>query len=96
MEAIIKSMTIQERRNPTILNGSRKKRIAAGSGTRVQDVNRLLKQFEESRKLMKQLTDAAAKKANELYAGHEVSTAIIFLAYFSCGRFLGQTAMHIK
>jgi len=62
VEAIIKSMTIQERRNPTILNGSRKKRIAAGSGTRVQDVNRLLKQFEESRKLMKQLTDAGGKK----------------------------------
>jgi len=62
VEAIIKSMTVNERRNPAILNGSRKKRIAQGSGSRVQDVNRLLKQFEDSRKLMKQLTDAGGKK----------------------------------
>ena len=44
-----------------MLNGSRKKRIARGSGTRVQDVNRLVKQFEESRKLMKQFTDMGKK-----------------------------------
>lgn len=50
IEAIIQSMTIKERRNPEIINGSRRKRIAAGSGTRVQDVNRLLKKFEESKK----------------------------------------------
>ncbi len=62
VEAIIKSMTRQERRNPSILNGSRKKRIAVGSGTKVQDVNRLLKQFEESRKLMKQFADMGSKK----------------------------------
>ncbi len=62
VEAIIKSMTLHERRNPAILNGSRKKRIASGSGTRVQDVNRLIKQFEESRKLMKQFADAGGKK----------------------------------
>lgn len=62
VEAIIRSMTPQERRNPTILNGSRKKRIARGSGTRVQDVNRLVKQFDESRRLMKQLTDMSGKK----------------------------------
>lgn len=62
VEAIIHSMTPQERRNPTVINGSRKKRIAVGSGTRVQDVNRLLKQFEESRKLMKQLADAGGGK----------------------------------
>ena len=62
VEAIIKSMTSAERRNPQILNGSRKKRIARGSGTRVQDVNRLLKQFEDARKLMKQLTDMTGKK----------------------------------
>ncbi|MDD2619331.1 MAG: signal recognition particle protein [Syntrophomonadaceae bacterium] len=62
IEAIIKSMTIAERRDTTILNGSRKKRIARGSGTRVQEVNRLLKQFDESRKLMKQFADMTGKK----------------------------------
>ena len=46
-------MTPKERQNPRIINGSRRKRIAAGCGQRVQDVNRLLKQFEESKKLMK-------------------------------------------
>jgi signal recognition particle subunit SRP54 len=61
IEAIIQSMTKEERRNPLIINGSRKKRIARGSGTRVQDVNRLLKQFEESRKMMKQLADMSRK-----------------------------------
>ena len=55
IEAIIKSMTTAERENPNILNGSRRKRIAMGSGTQVQDVNRLLKQFEEARKMMKRL-----------------------------------------
>ncbi|MEN6460723.1 MAG: signal recognition particle protein [Syntrophomonas sp.] len=65
VEAIIKSMTIEERRNSTILNGSRKKRIARGSGTRVQDVNRLLKQFEDSRKLMKQFADMSGKKGKK-------------------------------
>ncbi len=64
IEAIIQSMTPpEERRNPSILNGSRKKRVARGSGMKVQDVNRLVKQFEESRKMMKQLTDMTAKKA---------------------------------
>jgi signal recognition particle subunit SRP54 len=53
VEAIIRSMTRQERRDPNIINGSRRKRIALGSGTRVQDVNRLLKQFTEARKMMK-------------------------------------------
>ncbi len=61
VEAIIKSMTFNERRDPAIINGSRKKRIARGSGTKVQDVNRLLKQFEESRKMMKQLADFGKK-----------------------------------
>lgn len=59
IEAIIQSMTIKERRNPEIINGSRRKRIAAGSGTRVQDVNRLLKKFEESKKMMKQMRGMA-------------------------------------
>ena len=58
VEAIIRSMTKKERRDPHIINGSRRKRIAAGSGTRVQDVNRLLKQFEEARKMMKQMQQA--------------------------------------
>ena len=53
LEAIITSMTPKERQNPRIIKGSRRKRIAAGCGQRVQDVNRLLKQFEESKKLMK-------------------------------------------
>ena len=52
VEAIINSMTIKERGNPKILNGSRRKRIARGSGTSIQDVNRLLKQFEEMKKMM--------------------------------------------
>ncbi|NLC06562.1 MAG: signal recognition particle protein [Syntrophomonadaceae bacterium] len=62
VEAIINSMTPAERRRPEIINGSRRKRIALGSGTRVQDVNRLLKQFEEIRRMMKQLTEAGFGK----------------------------------
>jgi signal recognition particle subunit SRP54 len=54
-EAIVLSMTMAERRNPKILNGSRRKRIARGSGTTVQEVNQLLKQFGEMNKMMKQL-----------------------------------------
>jgi signal recognition particle subunit SRP54 len=56
VEAIIQSMTPEERRNPKIIGGSRKRRIASGSGTRPQDVNRLLKQFVEAQKMMKMLT----------------------------------------
>lgn len=52
-EAIILSMTPHERENPTVINGSRKKRIADGSGTSIQAVNQLLKQFEASQKMMK-------------------------------------------
>ncbi|MBP3929843.1 MAG: signal recognition particle protein [Peptostreptococcaceae bacterium] len=55
-KAIVQSMTIEERRNPSILNASRKKRIAKGSGTSVQDVNRLIKQFNEMKKMMKMFT----------------------------------------
>jgi signal recognition particle subunit SRP54 len=55
VEAIIRSMTIQERRNPDVINGSRRRRIAAGSGTSVQEVNQLLSQFKQMRKLMKQM-----------------------------------------
>ncbi|MGP1412021.1 MAG: signal recognition particle protein [Peptoanaerobacter stomatis] len=56
IEAIIQSMTKQERANPSIINGSRKLRIAKGSGMQVNQVNRLLKQFEETRKMMKQMS----------------------------------------
>lgn len=56
IEAIIYSMTPQERSNPEIINGSRRRRIAAGSGTDLQEVNRLLKQFEQTRKMMYQMT----------------------------------------
>jgi signal recognition particle subunit SRP54 len=61
-EAIILSMTPAEREDPSLLNSSRKKRIAAGSGTQVVDVNRLLKQFDMMQQLTKQLTGAAKKK----------------------------------
>lgn len=54
-EAIIRSMTKRERRNPDLLNASRRKRIAAGSGTTVQDVNALIRQFEQARQMMKQV-----------------------------------------
>lgn len=56
VEAIISSMTMEERRLPKILNGSRRKRIARGSGTTIQDVNRLIKQFTEMQKMMSRLT----------------------------------------
>ncbi|MEF8983687.1 MAG: signal recognition particle protein [Bacteroidales bacterium] len=57
IEAIIRSMTPEERKDPKILNGSRRKRIADGSGTNVQEVNRLIKQFSETRKMMKKMKD---------------------------------------
>jgi signal recognition particle subunit SRP54 len=56
IEAIIRSMTPGERENPSVLNGSRRKRIAQGSGTTVQEVNKLVKQFDETRKMMKMMT----------------------------------------
>ncbi len=62
VEAIITSMTPQERKNPKLLNGSRRKRIAAGSGMKVQDVNRLIKQFEEAQKSMKKFKGMGGKK----------------------------------
>lgn len=61
IEAIIRSMTPQERKNPEILNGSRKKRIAKGSGTDIQDVNKLVKQFDDTRKMMKMVNSGKAK-----------------------------------
>ena len=62
IEAIILSMTKKERLYPDIINGSRRKRIAAGSGTSVEDVNKLLKQFDQMKKLMKQFTGMGKKK----------------------------------
>ncbi|MBR2951382.1 MAG: signal recognition particle protein [Clostridia bacterium] len=61
-EAIVLSMTQAERDNPQIINGSRRKRIADGSGCRVEDVNRLLKQFDQMKKLMKQMTGGGGKR----------------------------------
>lgn len=62
IEAIIQSMTPLERENPAVLNGSRRKRIAAGSGTNIQEVNRLIKQFDDTRKMMKMLTTGGARQ----------------------------------
>jgi signal recognition particle subunit SRP54 len=61
IEAIINSMTPGERQNPSMINGSRRRRIAQGSGTQLQDVNRLLKQFAETRKLMKRFMQGGKK-----------------------------------
>ena len=63
VEAIIRSMTMEERENPAILDGSRKKRIAKGSGTSVQEINNLLKQFQDMRKVMKMMNNAGGKRA---------------------------------
>ena len=65
-EAIILSMTQKERDHPDILNGSRKKRIAAGSGTSVEDVNKLLKQYEQMNKMMKQFMGKGGRKKKRM------------------------------
>jgi signal recognition particle subunit SRP54 len=62
VEAIIQSMTNEERRKPNIINGSRRQRIARGSGTRVQDVNKVLKQFSEMQRMMKKFSKGGMKK----------------------------------
>ena len=67
-EAIILSMTPEERRKPEILNASRKRRIAAGCGMKVEDINRLLKQYEQSNKMMKQMTKLG-KRGRNLFKG---------------------------
>jgi signal recognition particle subunit SRP54 len=66
IEAIISSMTPEERRDPEVINGSRRKRIAQGSGTSIQEVNRLLKQFRQIKKMMKQLNNGKMKKGGGL------------------------------
>ncbi len=63
IEAIIQSMTREERQRPAIINGSRRRRIAAGSGSTVQDVNRLLKQFDEMQRMMKRLSKGNMRRA---------------------------------
>lgn len=69
IEAIIGSMTPHERKNPQVIDGSRKKRIAAGSGTSLQDVNRLLKQFEETRKIMKLMSGKTGSNMRRMMGG---------------------------
>jgi len=64
VEAIIQSMTVEEKQHPEILNASRRRRIAKGSGTTIQDVNRLLKQFDDMKKMMKQFSEK--KKGNKM------------------------------
>ena len=68
-EAIILSMTPAERAKPSLINPSRKRRIAAGSGTRVEDVNRLIKQLADTQKLMKQFAPGKGKKRRRLPFG---------------------------
>jgi signal recognition particle subunit SRP54 len=63
IEAIIRAMTVDERENPEILNGSRRKRIAAGSGTSIQEVNNLLKQFDQMKKMMKTMNKMGGKRS---------------------------------
>ncbi len=72
LEAMITSMTKQERAQPDIINGSRRRRIASGSGTTIQDINRLLKQFDEMRKVMRSMTGGRMKnmaKAAKMFRG---------------------------
>ena len=70
VEAIIQSMTLEERRDPDVLTASRRRRIARGSGTSLQDVNRLIKQFAEMRKMMKQLSGpGGTRRAMSLFGG---------------------------
>jgi signal recognition particle subunit SRP54 len=66
MEAIILSMTPAERRNPNILNASRRKRIAAGSGRTVQDINQLMKKYEEMKKMTKIISNPNSRKARSM------------------------------
>ncbi len=69
MEAIIYSMTIEERRNPSLLNASRRKRIAAGSGQPVSKINNLIKKYEDTKKLMKQFSNPGFMKKNKRLKG---------------------------
>jgi signal recognition particle subunit SRP54 len=66
IEAIIQSMTPQERSKPTLLNNSRKKRIGSGSGTSIQQVNQLMKQFNQMSKMMKMMQGGGGRKMMEM------------------------------
>ena len=67
VEAIIYSMTLEERRNPDIIDGSRRRRIATGSGTTTADINRLLKQYKEAKRIMQQITTGRGAKISPLF-----------------------------
>jgi signal recognition particle subunit SRP54 len=69
LEAMVTSMTPAERRNPAIIDGSRRKRIAAGSGTTVQAVNKLIKQFGQMQKMMRQLQQGKMPSLEQLTRG---------------------------
>ena len=69
MEAIIQSMTIEERQDPNILNASRRKRIAAGCGQPVSKINNLIKRYEEMKKMVKQFSNPKAMKKNKMFRG---------------------------
>ena len=72
IESIIYSMTPYERSNPHVLNGSRKKRIAAGSGTNVQEINQLIKQFSQMGKMMKMMQGGGASRMMEMMKGNNM------------------------
>ena len=88
-EAIVRSMTLPERRDPDILNGSRRRRIAQGSGTTPQDVNQVLNQFRQAQKLMKQMTQGRGPrglpKGPTWPAPRRVSAAPIPQGTLPCG-----------
>jgi len=67
IEAIINSMTKGEKRNYRIINGSRRKRIAVGSGTKIQDVNRLLKNFAQTKKIMENVTRKGIQSVSSMF-----------------------------
>jgi signal recognition particle subunit SRP54 len=69
MEAIINSMTKAERRDPSVLNASRRKRIAAGAGQPVAKINSLIKRYEEARKMMRQFMTGPKHARNKLFRG---------------------------
>ena len=66
VEAILSSMTLYERSHPKIIDGSRRKRVATGSGTSLQQVNQVIKQFDQMRKMMKQFTSASSGKGRKM------------------------------
>jgi signal recognition particle subunit SRP54 len=72
IESIIYSMTPYERSNPNVLNGSRKKRIASGSGTNVQEINQLIKQFSQMGKMMKMMQGGGASKMMDMMKGNNL------------------------